>query len=181
MGPEIMARYAEQMGLSGRTTIGGMSTAYGNFDRNPATVNLAWSGIGQHENTVVPASMLRFMGAIANDGVAVELQLRSRQGLGALASPNTERLMDSSTARRLAEVIEIQNRANFPGLELYAKTGTAQVGGDQLPHAWFAGYITNQGLPLAFVVIVENAGGGAAVAAPIANRVLQAAVREFRG
>jgi len=178
MGPEIMARYAERMGLSGRTTISGMSTANGNFERaDPGTADLAWSGIGQFTNTVCPASMLRFMGAIANDGVAVELQLRSRQGLGAILADSTERLMDTSTARRLEEIIRIQNRANFPDLELHAKTGTAQVGGDRLPHAWFVGYITNTDFPLAFVVVVENAGGGAAVAAPIANRVLQAAIR----
>jgi len=178
MGPAVMARYAERMGLSGRTTVAGMATASGNFDMaDPDTADLAWSGVGQFTNTVCPASMLRFMGAIANDGVAVELQLRSRQGLGALVPAGSERLMDSGTARRLSEIIQIQNRANFPGLELYAKTGTAQVGGDRLPHAWFAGYVTNEGFPLAFVVVVENAGGGAAVAAPIANRVLQAAVR----
>lgn len=178
MGPDVMARYAERMGLSGRTTVEGMATAAGNFDRaDPNTADLAWSGVGQFTNTVCPASKLRFMGAIANDGVAVDLHFRSRQGLGALMPTGSERLMDTDTARRLAEIIEIQNRQNFPGLEIYAKTGTAQVGGDNLPHAWFVGYITNEDFPLAFVVVVENAGGGAAVAAPIANRVLQAALR----
>jgi peptidoglycan glycosyltransferase len=178
MGPDVMARYVERMGLSGRTTVAGMMTANGNFDRAyPNSADLAWSGIGQFTNTVCPASMLRFVGAIANDGVAVDLQLRIPQGLSALMPTGSERLMNSGNAQRLATIIEIQNRANFPGLEIYAKTGTAQVGGDQLPHAWFTGYITNEGFPLAFVVVVENAGGGAAVAAPIANRVLQAAVR----
>jgi zinc transporter ZupT len=38
------------------------------------------------------------------------------------------------------------------------------------------GYITNEGFPLAFAVIVENSGGGFAIAGPVANRVLQAAV-----
>ncbi|MCL2279362.1 MAG: penicillin-binding transpeptidase domain-containing protein [Oscillospiraceae bacterium] len=178
MGPIVMSRYVERMGLSGRTTVSGMATASGNFDRaDPDTADLAWSGVGQFTNTVCPASMLRFMGAIANDGVAIELQLRSRQGLGGLMPVDSERLMDVGTAQRLSEIIRIQNRVNFPGLEIHAKTGTAQVGGDMLPHAWFVGYITNEDFPLAFVVVVENAGGGAAVAAPIANRVLQSAVR----
>ena len=69
--------------------------------------------------------------------------------------------------------MEIQNRQNFPGLEIYAKSGTAQVGGNNGPHAWYTGYITNPDHPYAFIVIVENGGGGTAVAAPIANRVLQ--------
>ena len=50
------------------------------------------------------------------------------------------------------------------------------MGGGNEPHAWYVGFITNPDFPLAFVVIVENGGGGTAVASPIANRVLQAAV-----
>ena len=43
-------------------------------------------------------------------------------------------------------------------------------------HAWFAGFITNADAPLAFVVFAEKAGGGYAVASPIANTILQKAV-----
>jgi len=120
--------------------------------------------------------MLRFAGAIANGGEAVELHYLKRTGLSGILPTSTTRILERSTARQLADVIEIQNRSNFPGLEIHAKTGTAQVGGGLDPHAWFFGYITNEGFPLAFVVVVENGGGGAAVAAPIANTVLQAAI-----
>lgn len=176
LGADTLERYAERLGLSVRTSVGGINTARGNFDRATYDINLAWSGVGQYTNTVCPASMLRFVGAIANEGNAVELQLRKREGITAALPARTERILSQTAAAQLSELIEIQNRQNFPGLELYAKTGTAQVGGGQDPHAWFVGYITNEDFPLAFVVMVENGGGGAAVAAPIANRVLQAAI-----
>jgi len=177
MGANTMAEYAAKYRLSERTTVSGIQTARGNFDRAESnSVNLAWSGVGQYTNTVCPATMLRFVGAIANDGNAVGLHYIKQAGLTAVIPTRTERVLSRSTAEGLSQIIEIQNRQNFPGLEIYAKSGTAQVGGGKDPHAWYVGYITNANYPLAFVVMVENGGGGTAVAAPIANRVLQAAV-----
>ena len=177
LGAVVLAEYAEKLGLSERTTVGGIQTARGNFEiASPDTADLAWSGVGQFTNTVCPASMLRFVGAIANDGYAVQLSLVRRTGFSSIFPPRVDRLMDRSTATELGYITEVQNRQNFPGLEIHAKSGTAQVGGGQDPHAWYVGYITNEDFPLAFVVIVENGGGGTAIAAPIANRVLQAAI-----
>ena len=61
---------------------------------------------------------------------------------------------------------------NFPGLKIYAKTGTAEVAGSQ-PNAWFAGFIKNKNCPYAFVVCLQDAGYGLRLAAPIANRMMQ--------
>jgi peptidoglycan glycosyltransferase len=177
LGADVMAEYAGRYGLSGRSSVSGIATARGNFDKGaPDSADLAWSGVGQFNNTVCPASMLRFVGAIANDGNAVPLHFMKRSGFSARFPVRSERVLERGTASGLGYIIEIQNRSNFPGLELHAKSGTAQVGGDRSPHAWYVGYITNEDFPLAFVVIVENGGGGAAVAGPIANRVLQEAV-----
>ena len=177
MGANIMAEYAEKYDLSDRTTVSRITTAKGNFDEAASgSVNLAWSGVGQFTNTVNPATMLRFVGAIANDGTALDLYYLKRTGISSFIPPRSERIMPRNTAVQVADLIEIQNRQNFPGLDIYAKSGTAQVGGGREPHAWYAGYITNTNYPLAFVVIVENGGGGTAEAAPIANRVLQEAV-----
>jgi len=177
LGADTLAEYAKKLGLSEKTTIGGITTATGNFDKAPpSSPNLAWSGVGQFNNTVCPASMLRFVGAVANEGNAIELQLLKRTRMPSLAPAGSERLLSFNTAVALGEAMEVQNRQNFPGLDIYAKSGTAQLGGGKEPHAWFVGYITNEDYPLAFVVIVENGGGGTAVAGPVASRVLQAAI-----
>ena len=53
-----------------------------------------------------------------------------------------------------------------------AKSGTAEVGGDKQPHAWFVGFVDDVNTPLAFLVLVENGGSGASVAGSIAAQVL---------
>ena len=59
--------------------------------------------------------------------------------------------------------------ANYPGLELHAKSGTAETGSGRAPHSWFCGFSGDY----AFVVCVEHGGYGAQVAGPVAGRVLQ--------
>ena len=62
----------------------------------------------------------------------------------------------------------------FPNMDLCAKSGTAEVGGDQNPHAWFAGFLRDEEHPYAFVVLVENGGSGASAAGDVASAVLKA-------
>ena len=57
-------------------------------------------------------------------------------------------------------VTETYGTKRFPNMELCAKSGTAEVGEGQTPHAWFAGFLQNEDAPYAFVVLVENGGGG---------------------
>ncbi len=90
-------------------------------------------------------------------------------------------MLSEDAAAELAElmhnnVVTNYGEGNYPGLDLCAKSGTAEVGGDLEPNAWFVGFIRNEEYPLAFVVLVENGGSGSSVAGNIANKVLQAAV-----
>ena len=64
--------------------------------------------------------------------------------------------------------------SNYPGLELRAKSGTAEGAKGQPPDAWFCGHSGDY----AFVVCVEKGGYGSAVAGPVANKVLQAIMAE---
>ena len=62
--------------------------------------------------------------------------------------------------------------SRIEGLSIYGKTGTAEnPHGDD--HSWFIGYVEDEINPLAFVVIVENGGGGSTVAAPIAKSLIK--------
>lgn len=62
------------------------------------------------------------------------------------------------------------------GLEITTagKTGTAQVAGEDIePHAWFTGFAPYETPEIAITVIIENAGQGSDVAAPIFRRVVE--------
>ncbi len=47
------------------------------------------------------------------------------------------------------------------------KTGTAQVGGDRSPHAWFVGWAPYENPEILMVVLVENGEGGNSSALPV--------------
>ena len=70
-------------------------------------------------------------------------------------------------------------KSRFPNMDLCAKSGTAEVGEGLAPHAWFAGFLRNEDAPYAFVVLVENGGGGSSVAGNVAARVLDVMVNGY--
>ena len=76
-------------------------------------------------------------------------------------------------------VTETYGTKRCPNMELCAKSGTAEVGTGQTPHAWFAGFLQNEDAPYAFVVLVENGGGGNAVAGTVAGKVLNVIVNGY--
>jgi peptidoglycan glycosyltransferase len=53
------------------------------------------------------------------------------------------------------------------------------VGRDELPHAWFTGFLRGEKTPYAFVVLVENGGGGSSVAGSVAAKVLDIMVNGY--
>ena len=76
-------------------------------------------------------------------------------------------------------VVSTYGTERFHNMDLCAKSGTAEVGADQRPHAWFTGFLRNEDAPYAFVVLVENGGGGASVAGTVAGRVLDVIVNGY--
>jgi peptidoglycan glycosyltransferase len=65
-------------------------------------------------------------------------------------------------------------------MQICAKSGTAEVGADQKPHAWFTGFLQNEDAPYAFVVLVENGGSGSSVAGTVAGKVLDVIVNGYQ-
>ena len=128
-----------------------------------------------------------YMGAIANGGRAAvpQLILSTRGALGINTSPylrrSTGRLLDQDTAETIAQmmvrnVTDYYGSSRFPAVTVGAKSGTAEVGSDQSPHAWFAGFVLDEDYPYAFAVLVENGGSGADAAGSVAAAVLDALV-----
>jgi peptidoglycan glycosyltransferase len=182
LGADTLARYADRAGLLERLSLDGILSAAGRFDEAEAdSAELAWSGIGQANDLASPLAMLRYVSAIANGGEAAEPHLLLKTGLSSVLPREKTRLLNEKTASELAELMANNVTAhygadNFAGLELHAKTGTAEVGVGKPPHAWFVGFIRNEGHPLAFAVIVENGGSGRLAAGGVANSVLKAAI-----
>jgi len=178
IGATTMKSYTKKCGLTTSYDIDGVNNAKGSFEfPSNATFNLAWAGIGQWKDQLNPCSMMVYMGAIANGGKAVVPKL-IHSSLN--TTDKTDQMIKASTATKLQsmmrnDVTSEYGQYNFPGLKLYAKTGTAEVSGKN-PNAWFTGFIKNKNYPYAFIVCVENSGYGSAYAAPVANKVLQAIV-----
>lgn len=185
LGADRLQKYADLAGFNSRLDIDGIKTAAGKVDvRDVEGADLAWAGIGQYTNTANPLNFMAYMGAIANDGVRITPRILADQGIFSFITTSVEkkRVLSAETAETLGKMmrnntISAYGEGNFKGLELCAKTGTAEVGGGEQPHAWFAGYLDREDFPLAFVVIIENGISGSRAAAPVAANVLQAAVR----
>jgi penicillin-binding protein A len=65
------------------------------------------------------------------------------------------------------------------GLTVGGKTGTAQLGGGEAPHAWFVGFAAEGDRVVVIAIIVENGGEGSQAAAPLFAQVANAALRHF--
>jgi peptidoglycan glycosyltransferase len=184
LGAETLSKYVRRYRVTESVSFDGITTSAGNFDGNGAAVETAWSGIGQHKDQINPCRFLTFMGAIANGGVSVEPHLVSKITCGSSVTYEaetviTDRIMSQQIAQELHvmmrnNVLEKYGEENFPGLTVCAKSGTGQVGGEQKSNAMFAGFVTDEEYPLAFIVAVEDAGYGRKVCVPILSKVLSA-------
>ena len=188
LGADVMEEYVEKLGLTDSYSVNGIQTGKGSFrfdDEDKGS--LAWAGIGQSEDLVNPCSMMVFMGAVANGGKAAMpqeiLKLETEGGFNThfYRTRSTGRMLSEETADTLADmmrdnVLNNYGEGDLGGLELCAKSGTAEVGGDQTPNAWFTGFLRSEEHPLAFIVLVENGGSGSRVAGSIAKQVLAKAV-----
>ena len=181
LGQDTMIEYTEKYGLLSHHSLDGMTTAAGGYPLDfVGDPELGWSGIGQSTDLVNPYAMLRLVCAIANGGVCVEPSLLIDDE-PAVTSP----LMDPSTANELKALMEYaaidhyERETNFPGLDICAKTGTAELG-DGNSHSWFVGFLDSEEHPYAFVVLIEKGGSGLANAGALTNTLLQQAVQETK-
>ena len=185
IGRDNMNKYVKQFQVTDSLEFGGITTAEGNYDISQAgAVSFAWSCIGQYTDLVNPARFMTFMGAIAGDGVAAEPYLVAsvmRDGSTTYKARTEEmdRIMSKEVASQLRYYLRnnVQSKYgdwNFPGLNVCAKSGTSQLGGNHASNAMFAGFVDSEEYPLAFMVVVEKGGYGASACVPIISQVLSA-------
>jgi peptidoglycan glycosyltransferase len=171
-----------------------LPVATGQLANNPALIDpvlLANTGFGQGELLLTPLHMALIAATVANDGVMPRphllTEVRTPDGtvlrrfkpepLSTPISPQAARQVRDSM------VVAVEDGHARPaairGVAVAGKTGTAQVGGDPLPHAWFIGFAPADNPRVAIAVLVEHGGEGSRVAAPLARQVLQAVLRAY--
>jgi penicillin-binding protein 2 len=146
-------------------------------------LNLA---IGQGELLVTPLQMATLFAALGNGGVIYKPRLMnsiiSHAGgviknrpeiIGSL--PVSEKNLDILQEALLGVTTNERGTARvaaLPDIKVGGKTGTAQnPHGDD--HAWFICFAPLENPEIAVAVIVENAGHGGSVAAPLAKKILE--------
>jgi peptidoglycan glycosyltransferase len=155
----------------------------------------AQSAIGQYDVRVTPLQVAMVSAAIANHGVVMRPYL-VRDVLGSnLESLETHQVEQLSVAvsdatastltRMLVSVVDngTGRPAKIDGIAVAGKTGTAQQGNGQAPHAWFTSFAPANDPKVAVAVVVEDGGNAGSEAAggllggPVAKAVMEAVLK----
>jgi penicillin-binding protein A len=197
LGAEKLASQARKFGFAAAPPLDLPAMARSVFPEAAAfkrdEPGLAKSAIGQQDVAATPLEMALVAAGIANGGVVMKphvlAEVRDSEGRvvrSAQPAPWTTAMSPQSAATLRDMMIGVVNggtatRIALPGIQVAAKTGTAQTTGDN-SHAWIIGFAPTDAPRVAVAVIVESQEGlgdtvtGGRVAAPIARAVLQAAL-----
>ena len=160
------------------------------FDKNEPA--LAFSAIGQQNVSATPLQMALIAGAIGNGGAIMKPHVLKevRDEQNNVLRSYVPGLWRNATSPATADAIKAMmidvaargtaTRARVAGTTVGAKTGTAQTIGNNA-HAWLIAFAPADAPTVAVAVIVESQPGlgdvtGGRIAAPIASRVMKAAL-----
>jgi cell division protein FtsW (lipid II flippase)/cell division protein FtsI/penicillin-binding protein 2 len=141
---------------------------------------IAHAGYGQGDVVASPLRMARATAALGTDGVLRDVRL-TREPIGRSSPVRWIGERGAAQLRRdMRAVVTSGSGRVLAGhrVPIAGKTGTAEVDHGR-SHSWFVGFAPYAEQPsqgrIAFAVIVENAGYGARVAAPLAGEIVTAA------
>ncbi len=200
--PWLLPSFGRLLGLGQLTGLNAIPEVAGNLP-TPHNITrltgLPWSyshavnlSIGQGEVQASPLQMLRLYAAIANGGYLLRPHLVRERGILDQRAAVAERevMVDAQLDPANLAIIRrgmcdvVSSYAGTASHQFYGsplldvgvcgKTGTAQVPGeDTPPHSWFIAYAPAKEPRIAIVAMVENAGEGSAVAAPLTREILE--------
>ena len=140
------------------------------------------AAIGQNTDNATPLQMASVAATIANHGVRIKPHLAGSKRV-------KTRVVSAKVAGQVRQMMiaVVQygtgRAAAIPGVQVAGKTGTAELVSTadiaQDPNnttAWFVCFAPASNPKVAVAVMLPNAGQGGASAAPIAKKVLQAAL-----
>lgn len=185
LGQENLTKTAEELGFNKEMYMDDVNLAISRFDVSKAGQNdLAWSGIGQYTDLSNPMHMAMMCGSIATGGTAKEPyvlkdHVNLLKELGIEKKSGDIQMLDASTSEQVKTLM--RNAANYyynarglnlAGLDFCAKTGTAEVGEDKEPNAWFVGFTEDDAHPYAFAAVVAEGGYGISAAASVVSAAM---------
>lgn len=150
---------------------------------------LARSSFGAEDDEVTPMQMALIAATVANGGVTMAPHLVSSLSTadGRTTWRYTDhplrRVMSSSTAKEVTAGMKFVvtagsgYKAQIHGMKVAGKTGTA-ASGASVPHAWFIAFAPADHPVVAVAVLHEFSGEGFEYAAPIARKIMIAALQE---
>lgn len=181
VGAGTLQAKAEQMGFNKTINFDSVVCRESTISLSGANDNeLAWAGVGQYTLLANPYHMLVLMGSIAQGGTYTEPKLTNSANLLASLSAGERNLMSSTEAANLktlmrSNVQQYYGDYLFPdGMQVCAKSGTAEVGEGKNPTCWFVGFCDSDTYPYAFVVMVEEGIGGIESAGNAASTIMNA-------
>ena len=161
------------------------------------TAALQQSAIGQRDVALTPLQNAMIVAAIANGGQVMapylikEIQSQEVETIETTAPDRLGKAIDSGVARTLTDLMvnnenSYQGGGKISGVQIAAKTGTAEHGADPKstpPHVWYVAFAPADDPQIAVSVLVESGGDrnnlaatGGAVAAPIGRAVIAQAL-----
>ncbi len=198
IGQDKLAEQARKFGF-GTDPIEGLASNASQFTVEGTDLEapqLAQSGIGQFEVAATPLQMAMVGAGIANDGVVMKPQViktvrsPSLRVIDSLEPEELDRAMSADNAAKLRDMMVATvesgtaTSAQIPGVEVGAKTGTAQSTADRPPYAWFVAMAPADDPQVAVAVVVESSStarneiAGGRLAGPIARSVIEAVLGE---
>ncbi|TDA65673.1 MAG: hypothetical protein D9V47_12780 [Clostridia bacterium] len=150
--------------------------------------DVAESAIGQGRVLVTPLQMAAVTAAVAGGGrmfrpYLVERVLDAERTVRAVPPTPLGNPVTPEVAGRLAASLELVvsqgtgGRAGLPGVAVAGKTGSAENPHGPA-HAWFTGFAPARGAEVVVTVLLENQGSGGEAAAPLAGKLLAAALEK---
>lgn len=193
VGDDALRAQSEKFGFNNSFDIP-LNAATSVFPEDLDAAQTAMAAIGQFDVRATVMQMAMVTAAIGNRGVVMEPYLVAQKrgpDLAVLeATTPTEfgRAVTPQVAAQLRDmmvtVVEQGTgaRAQISGVSVGGKTGTAERGEGQRPHAWFVSMAPADDPKIAVAVIVEEGGqareiSGGRLAAPIAKAVMEAVLQ----
>jgi hypothetical protein len=159
-------------GLDEKWGIGipGITASY--FDAPPSASGseLAQEAFGEGQLSATPLAMASIAATVDEGSFKQPILLNNTKQVTATALPAST---DASLKTVMRDVVTSGTAANLGfGSDVYAKTGTADIIGQEKPNSWFVAFAPDKDVAVACVVL--NAGYGAQFAAPEVLQVLNA-------